>query len=226
MSVPRREDTSLRNDYYLHLEVGLLLSLALLIGAFHVDLSTGQAFRVTMEEQETVDMRQVQQTDQETEPPPPPRPPVPVEVPNNQVIDQQEVNFDASLDMEERLNTTQGPPAPPEGKEENEEETEREIFVAVEEQPELIGGMDALHEAVEYPKMARKGGIEGRVIVQFVVDEEGNVQDPRVIQGVHTLLDEAAIEAVEAQKFKPGKQRGKPVKVRMSLPVTFRLEDK
>lgn len=223
MSLPKSR-TKLREQYIVHLEVGLVLSLALLIVAFHVDLSTSQDFQVQMEEQETVDMRQIQQTQQEEQPPPPPRPPVPVEVPNDQVVEQEDVNFDASLDMDQALDTDVGPPSEAE-EETEEEEEEEEIFVVVEEQPELIGGMKALQEAVEYPEFARKAGLEGRVIVRFVVDENGNVTNPTVTSGVHELLNKAAIEAVKDQKFKPGMQRGKPVKVRMSLPVTFRLED-
>lgn len=103
-------------------------------------------------------------------------------------------------------------------------EEEKEIFMVVEEQPELIGGMKALEEAKEYPEFAKKAGIEGRVIVQFVVDEQGNVQDPQVTRGVHKLLNEAAVKAIEQMQFKPGKQRGEAVPVQMSLPVTFRLQ--
>ncbi len=98
-----------------------------------------------------------------------------------------------------------------------------EVYMVVEEQPDLVGGMKALQEAVHYPTLAKEAGIEGRVIVQFVVDEEGNVTNPTITRGVHESLNEAAIEAVKAQTFKPGKQRGEPVKVQMSLPVTFRL---
>lgn len=94
----------------------------------------------------------------------------------------------------------------------------------VESQPELIGGMEALQDAVDYPEFAKKARIEGRVIVQFVVDKKGNVQDPKVTRGVHKLLNEEAIRAVKKQKFKPGKQSGQVVKVQMSLPVTFRLQ--
>lgn len=96
--------------------------------------------------------------------------------------------------------------------------------MAVEERPELIGGRAALQDAIEYPEIAKKAGVEGRVIVQFVVDQDGNVQDPRVIREIHQLIDKAAIEAVKKQKFKPGKQRGKPVKVQMALPVIFTLK--
>lgn len=226
MSVRREDNTSLRPDYSLHLEIGLVLSLSVLVVAVNVDFATDESFNVRMEKQETVEMREIRQTEQETKPPPPPRPPVPVEVPNNQVVEQQQVNFDASLDMDERLNTEQGPPVPSDDDEGEEQQQEDEIFIAVEEKPELIGGMAALQKAVDYPEMAENAGIEGRVIVQFVVNEEGNVDDPRVIRGVHQLLDEAAIEAVRAQKFKPGKQRGRSVKVQMSLPVAFTLREK
>jgi len=103
-------------------------------------------------------------------------------------------------------------------------EEEQEIFMVVENQPELKGGMKALQESVEYPEFAKKAGIEGRVIVQFVVNEQGNVQNPKVTRGVHKLLNKEAIKAVKEQSFKPGKQRGEAVKVQMSLPVTFRLQ--
>jgi TonB family protein len=95
----------------------------------------------------------------------------------------------------------------------------------VEDQPELVGGMKALQEAVSYPELAKEAGIEGRVIVQFVVDENGTVTNPEITRGVHKLLNEAALQAVKQQEFKPGQQQGEPVKVQMSLPVTFRLDD-
>jgi protein TonB len=219
MPLRKTDSANLRNKYPLFVEAGLVVSLVLLIVAVRVDIQTGQSFEVQMEEQEVVDMEEIQQTEQETEPPPPPKPPVPVEVPNNEVIENDDVDFDSSLDLDDRLDTNQGPPP---GNEEEEEE--QEVFVVVENQPELIGGMKALNEEVNYPDFARKAGIEGRVFVQFVVDEEGNVQNPQVTRGVHKLLNQEALRAVKKMKFKPGKQRGNAVKVQMSLPVTFRLQ--
>lgn len=225
MNGPASTDDSLQTQYYLHLEIGLLLSLAVLIATFRADFSTEESFHVRMEEQETVTMKQIQQTQQESEPPPPPQPPTPVEVPNNQVIEQRNVNFDASIDLDEALNPRQTPSAPSDEGEEETEAAANEVFVAVEESPTLIGGMDSLRAAVEYPDIAEKAGVEGRVIVQFVVGTDGTVQSPTVLRSVHHLLDEAALEAVRQQKFEPGKQRGDPVRVQMSLPVTFRLKD-
>jgi TonB family protein len=111
---------------------------------------------------------------------------------------------------------------PPEEDSPSPEEESQEVFIVVEDRPELIGGMAALQKATEYPEFAKKAGIEGRVFVQFIVDEQGRVLNPQVTRSVHKLLDQAAVEAVKQMRFKPGKQRGEAVKVQMSLPVTFR----
>ena len=100
-----------------------------------------------------------------------------------------------------------------------------EVYMIAEDPPELSGGMKALQKSIQYPEMAKEAGIEGRVIVQFVVDKDGTVTNPMVTKGVHEQLNEAALEAVTQQAFSPGRQDGEPVKVQMSLPVTFRLPD-
>jgi len=99
------------------------------------------------------------------------------------------------------------------------------VYTVVEDQPELKGGLKALQETVNYPERAKKAGIEGRVMVQFVVDRSGHVTDPTVIQGVHKLLNEAALAAVKQQTFRPGRTDGEAVAVQMVLPVTFRHDD-
>lgn len=98
-------------------------------------------------------------------------------------------------------------------------------FVVVEQMPELIGGLQSLMELVEYPEQARRAGIEGRVYVQFVVNEQGQVENPQVIRGIGGGADEAAVEAVMQAEFRPGMQRGRPVRVQYSLPIVFRLPD-
>ncbi|NNF59574.1 MAG: energy transducer TonB, partial [Rhodothermaceae bacterium] len=113
------------------------------------------------------------------------------------------------------------PSAPPPA--EPEPEPEPEIFEVVENMPEPIGGIAAIQSNIQYPEMARRAGIEGRVFVQFVVDEQGRPSEIRVVRGIGGGCDEAAVEAVRQARFTPGRQRGRPVKVRMSLPVTFRL---
>jgi TonB family protein len=103
--------------------------------------------------------------------------------------------------------------------------TEQEIFVVVEQMPELVGGLDALQGEMRYPRIARMAGISGRVIIQFTVDEEGRVVDPQVVKGLGAGCDEEALRVLQAATFKPGKQRGKPVAVKMSIPFMFKLDE-
>lgn len=98
-----------------------------------------------------------------------------------------------------------------------------DVFVIVEQMPQLVGGLQSVQQNLRYPQEARDEGIEGRVIVQFIVDEEGSVTDPIIVKGIDPRLDEAALQATAAAEFLPGRQRGEPVKVKMSLPITFRL---
>jgi TonB family protein len=101
-------------------------------------------------------------------------------------------------------------------------ETNDEVYVEVEERPEC-GGISALQEKVEYPDAARKAEIEGRVVVQYVLNEEGTVTKPKITKGVHETLNEAALAAVKKLDCEQGRVRGEAVKTRMALPVTFKL---
>ena len=89
--------------------------------------------------------------------------------------------------------------------------------------PQLVGGLAALQRELRYPQEARDKGIEGQVVVQFVVSETGAVRSPRVLRPIHPLLDEAALDAVRRSRFEPGTVGGEPVAVRMALPLSFRL---
>jgi TonB family protein len=99
-----------------------------------------------------------------------------------------------------------------------------EMVFVVEQVPELIGGLEQIQRNLRYPETARRAGIEGRVYVQFVVDEQGGVQDPRVSRGIGGGADEEALRVVSNARFTPAMQDGKPVKVHYSLPVFFRLD--
>ena len=104
-----------------------------------------------------------------------------------------------------------------------------EVFLAVEEQPMFPGGMEAmmkfLQENIKYPAQAQSNGVQGRVIVQFVVNKDGSVSNDTVVRSVDPLLDAEALRVVRAMpNWIPGKQKGEPVRVRFTLPVTFRLD--
>jgi protein TonB len=97
-------------------------------------------------------------------------------------------------------------------------------FVAVEEMPEPIGGIQGIQSRIVYPEIAKRAGVDGRVYVLAFVDEHGNVTKAQLIKGLGAGLDEAALDAIRQTKFKPGKQRGKPVKVQVSIPIVFKLQ--
>ncbi len=219
MALRKNPKANLRNQYTLVVQIGLIIGLVILIGAFRFNFAPDTGVEFTVDEQEIVQMEEIQQTKQIEQPPPPPRPPVPVEVPNDEILEDVDLDLDASLDIDEPLADLPPPPPP----EEEEEEPEPEVFVVVEQMPEIIGGLGSIQQQIKYPEIARKAGVEGRVIVQFVVDEQGNVLDPTVVRGIGAGCDEEALRVVRTAKFKPGMQRGKAVKVKMSLPITFKL---
>lgn len=102
-----------------------------------------------------------------------------------------------------------------------------EVFTVVEDMPEYPGGTNALLEFisknVRYPEEARKNNIEGRVILSFIVNKEGRVVDPQVVRGVSPELDQEALRVIgQMGKWTPGKQRGVPVNVKYTLPISFR----
>lgn len=101
---------------------------------------------------------------------------------------------------------------------------QEEVFIVIESMPEPVGGMMAIFENLTYPEAARRAGIEGRVIVQFTVDEQGNVVDPEVVRGIGGGCDEAAIEAIKAVEWIPGTQYGETVSTQFMLPIQFRLD--
>jgi TonB family protein len=101
-------------------------------------------------------------------------------------------------------------------------------FDVVEQMPEFPGGMEALmkylQESVKYPKEAFEKGIQGRVVVQFVIEKDGSISEVEVIKKVNEHLDAEAVRVVNAMpKWKPGKQNGETVRVKYTLPISFRL---
>ena len=102
------------------------------------------------------------------------------------------------------------------------------VFDVVEVMPQFPGGQIAMlkyiMETIKYPEQAMKEGIQGRVAVRFIVEKDGSISDVKPILSVHPLLNKEAVRVVESMpKWTPGKQNGKPVRVRFNLPVMFKL---
>ena len=102
------------------------------------------------------------------------------------------------------------------------------VFDVVEVMPQFPGGQIAMlkyiMENIKYPEQAMKEGIQGRVAVRFIVEKDGSISDVKPILSVHPLLNKEAVRVVESMpKWSPGKQNGKPVRVRFNVPVMFKL---
>ncbi len=212
----KKPNADLRRFYGVLYQLGLIIALVIFIAAVRFEFRSAPPEEIVLNEQEIVEMEEIIQTRQMETPPPPPRPPVPVEVPNDEIIEDIDINIDADLALDGPLNL---PPPPPPA------EDEEDFFTVVENMPELIGGLAGLQSSITYPEMARKAGIEGRVFLQFIVNERGEVENPRVIRGIGGGCDEEALKAIQKAKFKPGLQRGRPVRVQYNLPVVFKLQN-
>jgi protein TonB len=218
MALLKNPKADLRKQYSRIFEVSLILSLAFLIIAFKFfpDLKVKDAKLEGPQELFTVE--DIQHTKQENRPPPPPKPPIPIEAPSDDVLDDVEIGS-SEIDINE---VVEAPPPPKEDKKIVEEEPT--YFVAVEEMPEPIGGIQAIQSKIVYPEIAKRAGVEGKVYVLAFVNEQGIVTKAEILKGLGAGLDEAALGAVKQTKFKPGKQRGKPVKVQVSIPIVFKLQ--
>ena len=143
----------------------------------------------------------------------PPNLPNPIEAPlitAQEVVNQEEVKTEEDYSV-------------PPPKEEIDESEEPTFFVAVEEMPQPIGGLQEIQKKIQYPEIAKRAGVEGKVYVRAFIDEEGNVVNAEVVKGIGGGCDEAALDAILKTKFTPGKQRGKPIKVQVTVPVLFKL---
>jgi len=209
--IRKNPEVDLRAKYQKTFEIALIISLALIIVAFKFFPNVNPPAKIMKVEQETFSAEDIDVTKQENRPPPPARPPIPIEAPSDEALDDVEIASSEMLASEDV--------APPPPKEEDDEV----YFVAVEDLPEPVGGIAAIQAAVVYPEIAKRAGVEGTVYIEAFVDEGGTVTRTKVVKGIGAGCDEAAQAAVAKTKFKPGKQRGKPVKVRMSIPIRFRL---
>ena len=97
------------------------------------------------------------------------------------------------------------------------------VYLMCEKMPELVGGMDAIQKKIRYPLQAKSLGVQGVVYVQSIIDEKGKIVEPKVVKKLGAGCDEEALRVLKKSKFKPGYDKGKPVKVRFTLPIFFRL---
>ncbi len=232
--------------------IGLISSLALAVLAFSWTSYPDEVFIPddAMEIDEDIE-QEPPRTAEPPPPPPPPPPPVIEEVPEEEIMEEDEPDFaDMDIDEDEAVEILEEEPVEeeePEVEEVVEEPEEEKIFKVVEDMPrfpgcegqgkskkELKECSDAemlkfIYSNIKYPAVARENGIEGRAILKFMVDRDGSVSKVQVLRDPGGGTGKEAERVVNlmntmGQKWVPGKQRGKPVKVWFTLPVSFKLQ--
>ena len=231
MEIKKSPKANLENKKFMFMEVGLIIALLLVLGAF--EWSTTETSVSILEEEVAVviEEEQVPITQEEQLPPPE----VPKEPVMSDVIDivdddiKVEDNFlistedDASLGVEIKDYVV-------EQQEEEVVEEEEIPFAVVEEKPKFQGkdpnpGFTKwVFSKIVYPEIAKENGVQGRVTLQFTIDTDGSVKNVKVLRGVDSSLDKEAVRVVSSSpKWTPGKQRNKPVRVRYTFPIIFQL---
>ena len=223
MEAKKNPKADLNKKTGLFLNIGLVVSLLLVIMAFEWKFyEDGELMDLGQVSDEFEDVMEIPPTEQPPPPPPKIQQPEIIEVPDEEEIEEEiEVDLDVEITEETVVEDIVFD-------EPVEEEVADEIFTIVEDQPQPKGGMAAFYEYIgkklKYPAQARRMGIEGKVFVEFVVDKDGTITDVKAIKGIGAGCDEEAIRVIQASpKWNAGKQRGRPVKVRMILPITFKL---
>ena len=224
MEEKKSPKANLENKKLTFILIGLIVSLAVAWAVFEIKSYDKRELVDIGRTVEVVEEEMVEITKQEQKP-------QPVEVPKQttqiQVVEDDvevdDIEINADVDQNEVIEEYVAPEV------EEEDIQEAEIFTIVEEMPEFPGGMTKLAEYlaknIKYPQMARESGIQGRVFVQFVVEPDGSVSNVNVMRSLGGGCDEEAMRVVKSMpKWKPGKQRGKPVRVSYILPVNFKLQ--
>jgi periplasmic protein TonB len=216
MEPKKNPEISLEKKKGLFFQIGLVVTLVIVLGAFEwksyekVDYNLGQLNLDDLEE-EIIPI-----TRQEITPPPPPPPPPEVIVIVEDIVE---------IEVEAEIETTESDEMVAI---EIEEESDEEFFMVVENMPEFPGGdaglMKYIQNNVKYPPIAKEYNITGKVYVSFIVDKSGSVTDVKIVRGVDKSLDAEAVRVVKSlPKYKPGKQRGKAVRVMFTIPINFTL---
>ncbi len=225
MELKKNPKADLERYRFLFLEIGFVVTLFAVFLAFSWSTSEkqentlGQLAKVDAEEEIIPITRQEQPKPKA----PPPAPKV-TEVLN--IVDD-DVQIDDELQIDD-TEADQNTEIQAVDEDAEEADAEAPVFYVVEDMPEYPGGVNAMRKYIAthivYPEIAKENGITGKVYVQFVVNQRGKIEQVKVVRGVDPSLDKEAVRVIKSLPiWKPGKQRGKPVKVSYTVPINFQL---
>lgn len=227
MEIKKTPKANLENKKTMAILIGLVLALGIMFIAFEWSKNEIKVYEDAIQGEFVEDEEMIEVTFRDETPPPPP-PPIQETVLSDIIDirddkeDIQTKNFDSEDDKNKKV-VIQAPIAAP-----VEDPEENRIHVVVERMPEFPGGEAAMNQfinrTIRYPVIAQENGIQGRVVVQFVVNTDGKIVDVEVVRGVEESLDKEAVRVVKAMPpWNPGRQGGKNVRVKYTLPIRFRI---
>lgn len=229
MEVKKSKKADLESKRNTFLLFGLVLALGVTLLAFEWTTKPSKVDSLGQMESQEVEEEFIPITrEKEVQPPPPPPPPKVVEV-LNIVEDDTDIEDELEIEDSEADDATVIDVQPVLETAEEEEVEDKIYFNIIEDPAEFPGGDRALYnyisKNVNYPVIAQENGIQGKVYVKFVVNQQGKVSDGQVLRGVDVSLDKEALRVINSlPDFKPGKQRGKPVKVFYNAVINFQLQ--
>jgi len=216
MEPKKNPEVNLERKRGLFLQIGLVIALLVVLGAFEYKSYEKVAYNLGALSLDDLEEEIIPITKQEVKPPPPPPPPPEViEIVEDEVEIENEIEIeDTESDEDEEIEII--------------EEDDDEFFMVVENMPIFPGGdlglMKYIQKHVKYPAIAKEYNITGKVYVSFIVDKSGSVTNVKIVRGVDKNLDAEAVRVVKSlPKYKPGKQRGKSVRVMFTIPINFTL---
>lgn len=230
MEIKKSPKANLEKGKALSILMGMVVGLAVLFVGFEWGSRDIQIAGANDGIADVIMEEEIEITRPENTPPPPPPPPAPVVtevlnvVDDNVDLEQQDIITSEDNQKQAQTATYVAPVV-----QEEEEESAQQIFTVVEEMPKFPGGdgelLKFIAKSIKYPVIAQENGIQGRVTCAFVVNRDGTVVDAEVLRGVDPSLDKEALRVIGTMpKWTPGKQRGKAVRVKYTVPITFRLQ--
>ena len=230
METKKNPKVDLENKKLMFVEFGLIVALVVVLGAFEYKTYDKDLSMLDTNNQMTIEEEQIPIT-METPPPPPEMPKAPVlseviEIVEDDISIEEDIVIntedDASLGIEIKEYVASA------GEEEVVEEESIPLAI-VEEKPKFMGGDENtftkwVFDRIVYPEVAKENGVQGRVVLSFIVDADGSVKNVVVLRGVDPSIDKEAVRVVSSSpKWTPGKQRDKAVKVKYNFPLNFQL---
>ena len=226
MEEKKSPKANLENKKLMFMQIGMIISLLIAWLAFeHKSYDKRQIDESLLNREVVLDEEMVEITKQEEQKPQPveqPQQTTQLEIVDDNV-ETEDININAEVEQNEVIEEYVAPEVV------EEEVVEQEIFQIVEEMPAFPGGeaklMEYVGKNIKYPQIARETGIQGRVFIGFVVEPDGSVSNVKLLRGIGGGCDEEAMRVVKSMpKWKPGKQRGKAVRVSYQIPVFFKLQ--